>query len=175
LPWRVVRESAYYRSQAEIVGRRASFAAILLLSRALVCAFAVFHGGARATAGRRASARGDQCRSSGDGDRACRDLARSLRGPPAARRRREHPLQAALVRPRRPPRGDEFVCALSHADLDDAHKRFDQIKSALAESHQHGSISVGFAQLQAGGHARRTHHARRRRALRSQAANVSRT
>jgi diguanylate cyclase (GGDEF)-like protein len=46
--------------------------------------------------------------------------------------------------------GDEFVCALSHADLDDARNRFDQIKVALAESHQQGAISVGFAQLQAG-------------------------
>jgi diguanylate cyclase (GGDEF)-like protein len=46
--------------------------------------------------------------------------------------------------------GDEFVCALSEADLDYARERFEAIHAALAELHHGASISVGFARLQAG-------------------------
>jgi diguanylate cyclase (GGDEF)-like protein len=46
--------------------------------------------------------------------------------------------------------GDEFVCALTDADLPDAQRRFDEIQSALRESREHGSISVGLARLEDG-------------------------
>jgi diguanylate cyclase (GGDEF)-like protein len=41
--------------------------------------------------------------------------------------------------------GDEFVCALTDADINDARHRFTEIDAALAE--QAASISVGFAEL----------------------------
>jgi diguanylate cyclase (GGDEF)-like protein len=43
--------------------------------------------------------------------------------------------------------GDEFVCALSDANLDQAEKRFDEIRRQLAEAHPDGSISVGLSVL----------------------------
>jgi len=46
--------------------------------------------------------------------------------------------------------GDEFVCALADADLNDARKRFDAIQAVLEQTHEGASISVGFAQLQTG-------------------------
>jgi diguanylate cyclase (GGDEF)-like protein len=46
--------------------------------------------------------------------------------------------------------GDEFVCALSDADVGDATARFEQIQIALEQAHGGASISVGFARLQAG-------------------------
>lgn len=46
--------------------------------------------------------------------------------------------------------GDEFVCALSGADLGDARCRFDAIQVALAQAHEGASVSVGFSQLRAG-------------------------
>jgi diguanylate cyclase (GGDEF)-like protein len=39
--------------------------------------------------------------------------------------------------------GDEFVCGLSDTDLDQARRRFDEIKATLAESWGDASISVG--------------------------------
>jgi diguanylate cyclase (GGDEF)-like protein len=46
--------------------------------------------------------------------------------------------------------GDEFVCALTDADLADAHRRFDEIQRALGRAHPGCSISVGFAQMRTG-------------------------
>jgi diguanylate cyclase (GGDEF)-like protein len=43
--------------------------------------------------------------------------------------------------------GDEFVCALSDTDLDDARSRFATIRTTLGLAHPGGSISVGLAQL----------------------------
>jgi diguanylate cyclase (GGDEF)-like protein len=46
--------------------------------------------------------------------------------------------------------GDEFVCSLSGADLDNARRRFDEIQGALGQKRHPCSISVGFARLQVG-------------------------
>jgi diguanylate cyclase (GGDEF)-like protein len=46
--------------------------------------------------------------------------------------------------------GDEFICALSGVDLNDARNRFAEIQIALKQAHPGGSISVGLAQLRAG-------------------------
>ena len=43
--------------------------------------------------------------------------------------------------------GDEFVCGLSHTDIDGARRRFDEIRDALREEGDGASISVGFAEL----------------------------
>jgi len=43
--------------------------------------------------------------------------------------------------------GDEFVCGLSHTDLDGARRRFDDIRDALREADETGSRSVGLAAL----------------------------
>ena len=43
--------------------------------------------------------------------------------------------------------GDEFVCALSNTDIDGARRRFDEIRGALREADDGGSISVGLAAL----------------------------
>jgi diguanylate cyclase (GGDEF)-like protein len=44
--------------------------------------------------------------------------------------------------------GDEFVCTLADADLDDAQRRFDDIQTALGTVREGCSISVGFACLE---------------------------
>ena len=46
--------------------------------------------------------------------------------------------------------GDEFICALSDADLNNARNRFARIQTALEQTHPGGSISVGLAQMRAG-------------------------
>jgi diguanylate cyclase (GGDEF)-like protein len=46
--------------------------------------------------------------------------------------------------------GDEFVCTLADADLDDARARFDEIQAALGQTRSGCSISVGFAKLEPG-------------------------
>lgn len=46
--------------------------------------------------------------------------------------------------------GDEFVCALSDADLGQAERRFDEIRRELGETHTSDSISVGLAALRPG-------------------------
>jgi len=46
--------------------------------------------------------------------------------------------------------GDEFICALSDADLNNARNRFAGIQTALEQTHPGGSISVGLAQMRAG-------------------------
>jgi diguanylate cyclase (GGDEF)-like protein len=46
--------------------------------------------------------------------------------------------------------GDEFVCALSDTDLNDARSRFEAIQAALRNAHPGGSISVGLAELRPG-------------------------
>jgi diguanylate cyclase (GGDEF)-like protein len=43
--------------------------------------------------------------------------------------------------------GDEFVCGLSNTDLDGARRRFDDIRDALRQADDPGSISVGLAEL----------------------------
>jgi diguanylate cyclase (GGDEF)-like protein len=43
--------------------------------------------------------------------------------------------------------GDEFVCSIADVDLDGAASRFEQIKRTLDESGEHGSFSVGLAEL----------------------------
>jgi diguanylate cyclase (GGDEF)-like protein len=43
--------------------------------------------------------------------------------------------------------GDEFVCGLSNTDLDGARRRFDDIRDALRQVDDTGSISVGLAAL----------------------------
>jgi diguanylate cyclase (GGDEF)-like protein len=44
--------------------------------------------------------------------------------------------------------GDEFVCTLAAADLDDARRRFDDVQTALETVRKGCSISVGFARLE---------------------------
>ena len=44
--------------------------------------------------------------------------------------------------------GDEFVCALADAELDEARGRFDQIRQTIEDQHGAASISVGLAALQ---------------------------
>jgi len=46
--------------------------------------------------------------------------------------------------------GDEFVCALSSSDLDDARRRFEAIRAELAGVREGASISVGLAAMRAG-------------------------
>lgn len=46
--------------------------------------------------------------------------------------------------------GDEFVCALSNIDMTVATDRFKRVNSVLAETAEHGSITVGLAELQPG-------------------------
>jgi diguanylate cyclase (GGDEF)-like protein len=46
--------------------------------------------------------------------------------------------------------GDEFVCGLSNTDLDGARRRFDEVRSALRQADDAGSISVGLAALRPG-------------------------
>ena len=46
--------------------------------------------------------------------------------------------------------GDEFVCTLADADLDDARLRFGEIQAALGKLREGRSISVGFARLEPG-------------------------
>jgi diguanylate cyclase (GGDEF)-like protein len=43
--------------------------------------------------------------------------------------------------------GDEFVCALPHTDIRKIHQRFTDVSVALAAGPTHGSITVGFAEL----------------------------
>jgi diguanylate cyclase (GGDEF)-like protein len=43
--------------------------------------------------------------------------------------------------------GDEFVCSIADVDLDGAASRFGEIRRTLDESGEHGSFSVGFAEL----------------------------
>jgi diguanylate cyclase (GGDEF)-like protein len=43
--------------------------------------------------------------------------------------------------------GDEFVCSIAEVDLDGAATRFEAIKRTLDESGEHGSFSVGLAEL----------------------------
>jgi diguanylate cyclase (GGDEF)-like protein len=43
--------------------------------------------------------------------------------------------------------GDEFICALSDADLDAARRRMEEIETALGEVHPGSSVSVGLAAL----------------------------
>lgn len=43
--------------------------------------------------------------------------------------------------------GDEFLCALSGATIENARRRFDEIASELAARPEHGSVTVGFAEL----------------------------
>jgi diguanylate cyclase (GGDEF)-like protein len=43
--------------------------------------------------------------------------------------------------------GDEFLCAVSNVDLDQAEERFDAIKESLAEIGSRSTISVGLAEL----------------------------
>src|SRR5205807_5117802 len=43
--------------------------------------------------------------------------------------------------------GDEFICGLSNTDLDGARRRFDEIREALRQADDTGSISVGLAAL----------------------------
>jgi diguanylate cyclase (GGDEF)-like protein len=43
--------------------------------------------------------------------------------------------------------GDEFVCALPNADLQDVRQRFAEVSETLASAPTHPSITVGFAQL----------------------------
>lgn len=44
--------------------------------------------------------------------------------------------------------GDEFLCAMSNLELDDAHERFAAIETALSDTTPSTSIRIGFAQLQ---------------------------
>jgi diguanylate cyclase (GGDEF)-like protein len=46
--------------------------------------------------------------------------------------------------------GDEFVCALAAADVEDAGRRFAEIRQALAHDYDHAAISVGVAELRPG-------------------------
>lgn len=46
--------------------------------------------------------------------------------------------------------GDEFVCALADSDLDDAARRFEDIRVALDAARGDASVSVGLARLEAG-------------------------
>jgi diguanylate cyclase (GGDEF)-like protein len=43
--------------------------------------------------------------------------------------------------------GDEFICAMSDADLEAARSRFEEIGDALGEAHPGASVSVGLATL----------------------------
>jgi len=43
--------------------------------------------------------------------------------------------------------GDEFICGLSNTDLDGARRRFDEVRDALRQADDTGSISVGLAAL----------------------------
>jgi diguanylate cyclase len=43
--------------------------------------------------------------------------------------------------------GDEFVCAISDAELEDARGRIDEIRGLPAETHPGASMSVGLAAL----------------------------
>jgi diguanylate cyclase (GGDEF)-like protein len=45
--------------------------------------------------------------------------------------------------------GDEFVCALPHTDTDKIRQRFMDVSATLAGGPSHGSITVGFAELNA--------------------------
>jgi diguanylate cyclase (GGDEF)-like protein len=44
---------------------------------------------------------------------------------------------------------DEFVCTISGPELDDAHHRFDDVRSALAETGE-APMSIGLADLEEG-------------------------
>jgi PleD family two-component response regulator len=46
--------------------------------------------------------------------------------------------------------GDEFVCVLPNADLDQIRRRFDDVSSELGRGPAHGSITAGFAKLAEG-------------------------
>jgi diguanylate cyclase (GGDEF)-like protein len=46
--------------------------------------------------------------------------------------------------------GDEFVCAMSDLDMEAAAKRIRLVNTALAASTEHGSVTVGLAELRAG-------------------------
>jgi diguanylate cyclase (GGDEF)-like protein len=43
--------------------------------------------------------------------------------------------------------GDEFVCALPHTDIGNIRQRFTDVSKTLAAGPTHGSITVGFAEL----------------------------
>jgi diguanylate cyclase (GGDEF)-like protein len=43
--------------------------------------------------------------------------------------------------------GDEFVCGLSDTDLDEASRRFEEIREALRDADAGASVSVGLAAL----------------------------
>jgi two-component system cell cycle response regulator len=43
--------------------------------------------------------------------------------------------------------GDEFVCALADASLDDARRRFEGISASIEELRPAAAISVGFAAM----------------------------
>ena len=46
--------------------------------------------------------------------------------------------------------GDEFICTMSDLDAAEAMKRFTLVNATLAESTEHGSVTVGLAGLQPG-------------------------
>ena len=46
--------------------------------------------------------------------------------------------------------GDEFVCALSGLNMADATKRLAFVNASLAEANEHGSVTVGLAELRPG-------------------------
>ena len=43
--------------------------------------------------------------------------------------------------------GDEFVCALTDTDVEQARKRFHEVRDELTDAHGSASISVGLADL----------------------------
>jgi diguanylate cyclase (GGDEF)-like protein len=43
--------------------------------------------------------------------------------------------------------GDEFICALPDADVEDVRRRFAEVSNALRKGPTKGSITVGFGQL----------------------------
>jgi GGDEF domain-containing protein len=45
--------------------------------------------------------------------------------------------------------GDEFVCALPHTDVREIRQRFTDVSATLAAGPTQGSITVGFAELDA--------------------------
>jgi diguanylate cyclase (GGDEF)-like protein len=46
--------------------------------------------------------------------------------------------------------GDEFLCALAGATIENAHRRFEEIRSELGAAPDRGSVTVGFAELTPG-------------------------
>jgi diguanylate cyclase (GGDEF)-like protein len=46
--------------------------------------------------------------------------------------------------------GDEFVCAISETELEDARRRIDEVRGLLAETQPEAAIGVGLAALAQG-------------------------